>query len=67
MTKIEQLQAILNRVASHSHTEADIIALRDAVIVRGDQIVAQEGDHNINIGHIGHLAPLSPGWERGWG
>ncbi|MEQ8387003.1 MAG: tetratricopeptide repeat protein [Coleofasciculus sp. A1-SPW-01] len=58
MTKIEQLQAILNRVATHSYTEADIIALRDAVIVRGDQIVAQEGDHNINIGHIGQAGDI---------
>ena len=58
MTTLEQLQAILNRVATHSHTEADIIALRDAVIVRGDQIVAQEGDHNINIGHIGQAGDI---------
>ncbi|MEQ9370391.1 MAG: tetratricopeptide repeat protein [Coleofasciculus chthonoplastes F3-SA18-01] len=58
MTKIEQLQAILNRVATHSYTEADIVALRDAVIVRGDQIVAQEGDHNINIGHIGQAGDI---------
>jgi tetratricopeptide (TPR) repeat protein len=58
MTKIEQLQAILNLVATHSYTEADIIALRDAVIVRGDQIVAQEGDHNINIGHIGQAGDI---------
>ncbi|MEQ8957644.1 MAG: NB-ARC domain-containing protein, partial [Coleofasciculus sp. C2-GNP5-27] len=58
MTTLEQLQAILNRVATHSYTEADIIALRDAVIVRGDQIVAQEGDHNINIGHIGQAGDI---------
>lgn len=43
------LETILDRIAGGTHTESDIAALRQALIVSGEQNVVQLGKYNLNI------------------
>jgi hypothetical protein len=61
MATLDELKAILDRIAAGKQTKADINALRDALIVSGDQIVVQQGNNNINIGHIGQAGDIHIG------
>lgn len=49
MTAFNDLNAILERIAAGIHTEEDIVALRCALVVSGEQNVVQLGKYNINI------------------
>jgi hypothetical protein len=61
MSNPDELKAILDRIAAGKHTNADITALRDALIFSGDQTVAQLGKDNINIGDIGQARDIHIG------
>ncbi|HEY9671358.1 MAG TPA: NB-ARC domain-containing protein [Waterburya sp.] len=61
MATLDELKAILERIAANRHSEADITALRDALTISGDQIVVQQGSHNISIGHIGQAGDIHIG------
>ena len=61
MTTPDELKAILDRIAAKRHSEADINALRNALTISGDQIVVQQGNNNINIGHIGQAGDIHIG------
>lgn len=55
---LEKILAIIDRIAKGSHTENDIITLRESVIISGDGNTVQVGNGNISIAqgrdiHIG--------------
>ncbi|MEH1931181.1 NACHT C-terminal helical domain 2-containing protein [Nostoc sp.] len=57
MTTPEELNAILDRIVKHQHTETDITVLRRS-LSGGGQIVSQQGKYAVNLGqgqeiHIG--------------
>ena len=47
MISEQELKAILDRIAAGKQNEADMAALKDAVIIRGDENVLQLGKYNI--------------------
>ena len=68
MTTPDELNAIRDRITKGTHTKADLIALcdkadliaqGDAVKVRGDHNVVQQGEVNINI--IGEVRDIQVG------
>lgn len=61
MATLDELKAILDRIAAGEQTKADINALRDALMISGDQIVVQQGNNNTNIGHIGQAGDIHIG------
>ena len=49
MTAPDELKAILNRITDKTHTKSDLTALRQAIIIDGDQNVVQLGKYNVNV------------------
>ncbi|MFZ2615053.1 MAG: tetratricopeptide repeat protein, partial [Anaerolineae bacterium] len=46
----DDIQALLDRIAAGSHTEADLVTLRGVLLVGGQGNVIQVGKYNIHIG-----------------
>ncbi|BDA76453.1 hypothetical protein CAL7716_106190 (plasmid) [Calothrix sp. PCC 7716] len=61
MSNLDELKAILDRIAADQHNKADINTLRDALIFSGDQTVLQLGNGNVNLGDIGKAEAVNIG------
>ncbi|HLO51379.1 MAG TPA: hypothetical protein VK211_23395, partial [Kamptonema sp.] len=64
----DNFQAILDRITVGTHTETDIAALRQALIISGDRNVVQLGKYNLNINqgrdiHVGDRHYYGPDAE----